>query len=168
MTAVLVRGANAPLRGASGQPVPRARVEIAWTASSPRHDVVLLAVACDARGQALSPTHQVTFRSPTTAGTVSRFELLMDLHTVPDDCPHVAFALSTDGPSVRQLGGLTVTVRTEQGDELARYLVEDIPDWAGLVLAEVYRRSDQWKVRAIGQGLAEGYSGLLRSFALAA
>jgi stress response protein SCP2 len=92
----------------------------------------------------------------------------MDLHTVPEDCPHVAFALATEGPSLRQLRGLTATVRTEQGEELARYVVEDIPDSPGLVVAEVYRRSDQWKVRAIGQGLAEGYTGLLRSFALAA
>jgi hypothetical protein len=168
MTALLVRGANAPLRGADGQPVPRVRVEVAWTASGPRHDVTLLTVACDARGQALSRAHQATFRSPTTAGTLSRFELLMDLHTVPEDCPHVAFALATEGPSLRQLRGLTATVRTEQGEELARYVVEDIPDSPGLVVAEVYRRSDQWKVRAIGQGLAEGYTGLLRSFALAA
>jgi stress response protein SCP2 len=168
MTAPLVRGANAPLRGASRQPVPRVLVEVAWTASSPGQDVVLLAVACDARGQALSPAHQSTFRSPTTAGTGSRFELLMDLHAVPDDCPHVAFALSTDGSTIRHLDGLTVTVRTEQGEELARYLVDDIPDWPGLIVAEIYRRSDQWKFRAIGQGLSEGYNGLLRSFALVA
>jgi hypothetical protein len=168
MTAQLVRGANAPLRGASRQPVPRVIVEVSWGASSPIQDVVLLAVACDARGQALSPTHQSTFRSPTTVGSVSRFELLMDLLAVPDDCPHVAFALSTDGSSVRDLEALTVTVRTEQGEELARYLAEDIPDWPGLIIAEIYRRSDQWKVRAIGQGLSEGHSGLLRSFALVA
>jgi hypothetical protein len=167
MAAVLVRGANAPLV-VDGQPVPRVRVEVAWAASNPAQDVTLLAVACDARGQALSPAHQSTFRSPTTTGDLARFELSMDLSTVPADCLSVAFAVSTDGPSVRRLGALTVTLRTERGDELARYVVEDIPDWPALVVAEVYRRSDQWKVRAIGHGLADGHPGLLRSFALAA
>jgi len=168
MTVELVRGANAPLRGGSGQPIPRVRVEVAWTAGSAQDDAVLLAVACDARGRALSTAHQATFRSPTAVGDLSRFELLLDLGTIPEDCPHVAFALATEGLSVRQLRGLTATVRAEQGEELVRYRLEDPPESLGLVVAEVYRRADQWKVRAIGQGLAEGYTGLLRSFGLAA
>ena len=168
MTVQLVRGANAPLRGASGQPILRVRVEVAWVASSSHDEVVLLAVACDARWRALSQGHQATFRSPTTAGGLSRFELLLDLSSVPEDCPHVALALATEGAGLRPLGGLTATVRAEHGEELVRYSLDDVPESLGLVVAEVYRRSDQWKVRAIGQGLAEGYTGLLRSFGLAA
>ncbi|MGY1619064.1 TerD family protein [Geodermatophilus sp. SYSU D00691] len=165
MTAVLIRGANAPLR-ADGQPVPRVRVEIAWQRIHAGRDAVLLAVACDLRGQAISPAHHVTFRAPTAIGSTARFEIFMDLEAVPATGAQVSFALATESGSVQQLGAVTATVRTEDGQELARYAVEDSPDWPALVVAEVYRRSGQWKVRAIGHGLADGYAGLLRSFAL--
>jgi len=167
MTLLLTPGANAPIRGVAEQPALPVRVEFMWQARRAPPDVALLVVACDARGRALSPFHQVTYRAPSTAQSTSRFEVLVDLPTVPPTIPHVAFALAADGPGPRQLPGLTTTVRTPQGAELARYIVEDLPDWRGLVVVEIYRRSDQWKVRAIGQGLADGYPGLLRSFALA-
>ncbi|MGY1738007.1 TerD family protein [Geodermatophilus sp. SYSU D00684] len=164
MTTTLVRGANAPLRSASQQPTAEVRVELAWR--SARVPAVLTAVACDDRGRALSPAHQVTWQRPTSAGGRDRFEVLVDLRATPDDVVSVVLALDVPGPGVRALAGLTATVRTASGEPLAAYPVEDLPDAPGLLVTEVYRRSGQWKVRAIGQGLVQGRSGLLRSVGL--
>ena len=164
MTTTLVRGANAPLRTAT-QPAPaQVRVEFAWRGSGA--PAALTAVACDARGRALSPAHRVTWQRPTSAAGRERFELLVDLAGTPDDVVSVALALDVAGPGVRTLTGLTATVRTGAGEPLAAYPVEDLPDAPGVLVTEVYRRSGQWKVRAVGQGLPQGRAGLLRSVGL--
>jgi stress response protein SCP2 len=166
MTATLVRGANAPLRTGAQQTPARVRVELAWRGTGT--PAVLTAVACDARGRALSPAHQVTWEHPTVAEGRARFELLVDLAAAPDDVVSVALALDVAGSTVAALGGLTATVRTEPGESLASYPVEDLPDAPGLLVTELYRRSGQWKVRAVGQGVAGGRPGLLRSVGLTA
>ena len=164
MTTTLVRGANAPLRTAA-QPAPaQVRVELAWHGAGV--PAALTAVACDARGQALSAAHQVTWERPTSVAGLARFELLVDLATTPEDVVSVALALEVAGPGVRSLTGLTATVRTGAGEPLAAYPVADLPDAPGVLVTEVYRRSGQWKVRAVGQGLPQGRAGLLRSMGL--
>jgi len=162
----LVRGANAPLRTASHATPQRVRLEISWQAvTSPA--TTLTAVACDARGQALGPEHHVTFERPSVTGDRSRFEVLMELGETPEDVVSVSFALGLEGASVRQLPDVVATVQTEAGEPLARYAVEEVPDAACLLVTEVYRRSGQWKVRALGQGLADGRAALMRSVGLA-
>ena len=162
----LVRGANAPLRSAAQEAPARVRLEVSWQAvTSPA--ATLTAISCDARGQALGPEHHVTFERPSVDGDRSRFELLMELGETPESVVSVAFALGLEGSSVRQLPDLVATVHTESGEPLARYQVEEVPDAACLLVTEVYRRSGQWKVRALGQGLADGRSALMRSVGLA-
>jgi hypothetical protein len=161
----LVRGANAPLRSGAGAP-SRVRIEVSWRGStSPA--TTLTAVACDARGQALGPEYQVTVERPSVVGDRYRFEMLMALDETPESVVSVSFALGLPDVSVRSLTEVVATVQTEAGEPLARYQVEQIPDASCLLVAEVYRRSGQWKVRALGQGFAEGRSALLRSVGLA-
>ncbi|PRY39414.1 stress response protein SCP2 [Geodermatophilus tzadiensis] len=161
----LVRGANAPLRTASSPAPAQVRVELAWRGSGA--PAALVAVACDGRGRALSPAHQVTWTCPTPTASGERFELLVDLATTPDDVVSVAFALEVSGPSVRSLVGLTATVRTgSTGEPLVAYPVEDLPDAPSVLVTEVYRRSGEWKVRAVGQGVSQGRIEFFRSVGL--
>jgi len=166
MSAVLVRGANAPLGAAGGTAPPLVRLEVAWSGRT-TVPVSLTAVACDARGQALGPDHHVTYERPTGTPGGGRFEVAMDLAAVPEEISTVAYALTAEGGSLESLTDVVATVRAAGGTELAQYPVDGMPSAAGLVIAEIYRRSGQWKVRAVGQGSVQGRAALLRAFGLA-
>jgi stress response protein SCP2 len=166
MAPPLARGANTLLRTPQGEEPSSVRVELAW-AGVPPEPVVLTAVACDSSGRSLSPAHHISYDSPSSGDDGSRYELAMDLAATPADLASVFFLLSVDRSTVHGLASVTATLRDESGAELARYPIADLPATAGLVVVEVYRRSGQWKVRAIGQGHSDGRSGLLRSFGLA-
>jgi TerD domain len=164
MTITLVRGANAPLRSASEQAPSQVRLELTWRGAG--LPAAVTAIACDDRGRALSPAHLATWQRPTSTGGQDRFELLVDLAATPDDVVSVVIALDVPGSGAPALSGLTATVRTATGEPVAAYPVEELPHTPGLLVTEVYRRSGQWKVRAIGLGLPQGLPGLLRSVGL--
>ncbi|CAM3120638.1 tellurium resistance protein TerD [Williamsia muralis] len=51
------------------------------------------------------------------------------------------------------------------GRELARFdLSEDASTETAMVFGEIYRREDEWKFRAIGQGYESGLAGIARDF----
>ncbi|WP_072804090.1 TerD family protein [Rhodococcoides yunnanense] len=51
--------------------------------------------------------------------------------------------------------------------ELARFdLSEDASTETAMVFGELYRRGDEWKFRAIGQGYASGLAGIARDFGI--
>ena len=51
------------------------------------------------------------------------------------------------------------------GAELARFdLTEDAATETAMVFGELYRRGDDWKFRAIGQGYASGLAGIARDY----
>ncbi|PXW31292.1 UNVERIFIED_CONTAM: tellurium resistance protein TerD [Williamsia faeni] len=51
------------------------------------------------------------------------------------------------------------------GRELARFdLSEDASTETAMLFGEIYRRADEWKFRAIGQGYASGLAGIARDF----
>jgi len=49
--------------------------------------------------------------------------------------------------------------------ELARYdLTEDASAETAMIFGELYRRDDDWKFRAVGQGYASGLGGIARDY----
>jgi stress response protein SCP2 len=166
MTSELVRGGNVPLTQDDGGTPSSARLVFSWRSTGGAPPMSLLAVACDEQGRAVSPAHQVTYTGPSSSGDQSRFAFDVDLAAVPPPVPNLAFALLTDDGSAAQLQDLAATLGVA-GREVARYSLRDVPASSALVVLEVYRRGAQWKVRAIGQSLSNGRTGLLRAFALA-
>ena len=56
-------------------------------------------------------------------------------------------------------------VNEADGKELARYdLSEDMSTETAMIFAEVYRRGDEWKFKAVGQGFVGGLGPLARTF----
>jgi stress response protein SCP2 len=161
-----VRGGNLPLTLDDGGTPRAARLWFSWRSTGQASPVSLLAVACDEQGRAVSPAHQVTYTGPTSSGGRSQFAVVVDLAAVPPTVPNVAFALLADDGNAAQLPDLAATVAID-GRQVARYTPHDMPPSSALVVLEVYRRGPKWKVRAIGQGLSNGRTGLLRAFALA-
>ncbi|MCA6091211.1 CAP domain-containing protein [Streptomyces sp. SCA3-4] len=57
-----------------------------------------------------------------------------------------------------------MTVANAGGRVLARFAPPRATDETVMLLAELYRRDGAWKVRALGQGYADGLAGLARDF----
>ncbi|MFB8774353.1 CAP domain-containing protein [Streptomyces broussonetiae] len=78
----------------------------------------------------------------------------------------VTVAVSPESPGT-PLGTLPVPVlqvTDARGRTVARFAPPRPDRETVLLLAEIYRRGDTWKLRAIGQGYADGLAGLARDF----
>ncbi|MFH8662482.1 CAP domain-containing protein [Streptomyces afghaniensis] len=68
------------------------------------------------------------------------------------------------GTALGRLPSPTLHVADAAGRPLARFTPPRPRQETVLLLAELYRRGDHWKLRALGQGYADGLAGLARDF----
>ncbi|WP_413805274.1 CAP domain-containing protein [Streptomyces sp. OE57] len=68
------------------------------------------------------------------------------------------------GTPLGRLPAPVLSVLDERGAPLARFAPPRPARETVLLLAEIYRRGGDWKVRAIGQGYADGLAGVARDF----
>ncbi|MGW7603414.1 CAP domain-containing protein [Streptomyces antimycoticus] len=68
------------------------------------------------------------------------------------------------GTPLGRLPAPVLSVLDERGARLARFAPPRPSAETVLLLAEIYRRGGGWKVRAIGQGYADGLAGVARDF----
>ncbi|MFE1173803.1 TerD family protein [Streptomyces sp. NPDC058773] len=162
MTAELVRGQNHPL--------DRTRVEIRVTAGGP---VVAGVTLGDEQGR-LSGAEAVAHPGrPRRTGievprqAAAEHRIAVDLDALPADVHRVSVLLAL--PS--GIGGLAafgaaaapaVAVTGLDGTGLVRYTITGLGTESAVVAVELYRRQDAWKVRAVGQGYADGLPAMLR------
>lgn len=91
----------------------------------------------------------------------------IDLHAVPAECERIVLVAS---PSV---GGQVIPPSTLQildmggSVEGVHFDVDGDNELTALLCVEIYRRSGAWKLRAVGQGYADGLAGLARDFGVA-
>ncbi|NEB76590.1 TerD family protein, partial [Streptomyces sp. SID14478] len=74
----------------------------------------------------------------------------------------LALPVGTGGPT--RFGAVAapfVAVTALDGTEEASYTITDLDTESAVVAVELYRRQGAWKVRAIGQGYADGLAALL-------
>ncbi|MEV3857803.1 TerD family protein [Streptomyces sp. NPDC050095] len=160
MAAELVRGQNHPLT--------RTRLEIRVSAGRP---VVAGATLADDRG-AVRDTGRVAHPgAPALPGlevprqAAADHRLAVDLDAMPHDVHRVtvllALPLGTGGPT--RFGAVAapfVAVTGLDGTEEVSYTITDLDSESAVVALELYRRAGAWKVRAIGQGYADGLAAL--------
>lgn len=95
-----------------------------------------------------------------------RFDL--DLSRLPETIQRIAFTITIDKGVQRQqqfsqLGSIEVMI--DAGGETHRFAPElQRMTETALILAEIYRRNGQWKLRAVGQGFNGGLAPLARHF----
>ncbi len=85
----------------------------------------------------------------------------VDTRALPPDVTAVAVTASLDGsgpPTFAGAGPLVATVGP------LTFEMAGLSTESAVVCVEVYRRGEQWKVRAVGQGYADGLAGLAREF----
>ncbi|MEU6845151.1 TerD family protein [Streptomyces sp. NPDC046716] len=161
MAAELVRGQNHPLT--------QTRLEIRVSAG---HPVVAGATLADDRGTVHGIGRVAHPGAPALPGlevprqAAADHRLAVDLDAMPQDVHRVtvllALPVGTGGPT--RFGAVAapfVAVTGLDGAEQASYTVTDLDSESAVVALELYRRQGAWKVRAIGQGYADGLAALL-------
>ncbi|GAA3240811.1 hypothetical protein GCM10010532_081560 [Dactylosporangium siamense] len=103
--------------------------------------------------------------STSAALGASRQSIRLTLSTVAPDVTGVFIAASTDTVDMAAVGGLRLTLVDTSGQAVVRY---DVPAGVerAVVVSEIYRRADGWKVRAVGQGWSSGLAGLAAHFGI--
>ncbi|MFC9895335.1 TerD family protein [Nocardia sp. NPDC127579] len=89
--------------------------------------------------------------------------LSVSLPRTEAEIERIVLSGSLDDGTFGALTGLTITVLDANGP-VAEYEIADADSVSAMMFGEFYRRGDQWKFRAIGQGWAAGLPGLITEF----
>jgi tellurite resistance protein TerA len=121
------------------------------------HDMVFF-------NQALAGGDAVRFTPQPGAG--GKFEVA--LGKLPADVAKIVFCVTADkGKTLAALSNASIEVKDQSGAALASYK----PDLQGaseaaMTFGELYKRNNEWKFRAVGQGFNGGLGPLARSFGI--
>jgi stress response protein SCP2 len=177
MTQVMVKGSNIPLSASV------VRVVLRWSAAAGAPDVDASALLLAADGKVRSDEDFVFYNQPRhpsgrvrhrakqqTGGTISD-TVEVDLAELPVGVERVVVAGSAEGGAFGAVPGLQVllydSAAPEGAEPLARFEIIDAGSETALLCAELYRRGEGWKFRAIGQGYASGLAALATDFGIA-
>ncbi|MDO3649781.1 TerD family protein [Nocardia mangyaensis] len=157
----LVKGANAPI--SAGE------VRISVTAAT---TVDIAALLLTASGKVRSDSDFVFYNQPIAPGV----EVLGPeaIRVVPGEVPaeidKIVLTASLDGTGPvnwGQAGPLRITVTdAATGALLATFAPSGLGPETALIACELYRRHGGWKVRAVGQGYAQGLAGIATDFGI--
>lgn len=148
----LAAGQNAPL------PDPAVRVEVSGA-------VDLTALVLSASGKVDGDADMVFFNQPQAPGArLSGSTLELTPGQLRPGAQRVVLVASpaVDGQTFGAVPGVGITLTS--GAMTATFAPPALGAETALVLCEVYRRDGAWKVRAVGQGYADGLAGLARDF----
>ncbi|MFB9387304.1 AIM24 family protein [Pseudonocardia petroleophila] len=153
-----------PLSRGENRPVTGDRVSVSVASPVPV-DVSALLLGPD--GRVRSDGDFVFFNNPVGAGVThhhgqGRGDLVqVDLRAVPADVGTVVVTASLDGSGPATFGQVAPPVATanEFAFEMAGLGAE-----SAVICVEIYRRQGGWKVRAVGQGFADGLAGIASEY----
>ncbi|MEW2166990.1 TerD family protein [Streptomyces sp. NPDC007084] len=172
----MTKGSNISLSSLSTD-VGSAMVSLGWSSPTGEGDadvsVLLLASGGKVRSDAdfyfynnpVAPDGSVQLlgKAPTAGGSEDR--ITFDLTAIPSDVERIVVAASRDeGAGFGELDDVRISLADASGEGLLRYSVEDAGPVGALLFGEFYRRSGDWKFRAIGQGYGTGLAGLATDF----
>ena len=154
----LPKGANAPL--------PPGPVAVRVTASVP---VDISALLSTATGRVRGDDDFVFYNQPTAPGVRYRPDGVdVDPGAVDAEIEKVTVTASLDGrgpATFGALGGLRMDVSVA-GVPTVVFEPDGLGAETALLCVEIYRRGAQWKVRAVGQGYANGLAGIATDFGI--
>ncbi|MEV4193299.1 TerD family protein [Streptomyces toxytricini] len=155
-------GSNLPLEAV------RVTVEVA---APVRLDVSGLLLAAD--GKVRSDADFVFYNQPSGPGVAHRSgggagpdSVTVDTGALPPDIERVVVTASPDAAG-QTFQGIEPTATVRQADTgavIATFTPPQLGTETALVVVEVYRRGGAWKVRAVGQGYADGLAGIATDF----
>ncbi|MFI1967563.1 stress-induced protein [Streptomyces cinnamoneus] len=154
----------------SNLPLSVARVTVDVTAPV-RLDVSGLLLTAD--GKVRSDDDFVFYNQPHGPGVTHRAAsagspdaITVDTSAVPAGIEKIVVTASLDAAGTTFAGTEpTATVRgADDGAVIAAFTPPQLGAETALVIVEVYRRNGAWKVRAVGQGYADGLAGIATDF----
>ncbi|GGV78742.1 hypothetical protein GCM10010228_47570 [Streptomyces massasporeus] len=125
------------------------------------------ALVTDDGGRVRDDGDFVFYNQPAAPGAVLRGDALtVDPPGLRTGATRVTVVVSPADPgtALGRLPSPTLHVTDAGGRTLARFTPPRPGPETVLLLAELYRRGDRWKLRALGQGYADGLAGLARDF----
>lgn len=165
------KGSNIPLSEVA------VTVHVQWQPSPASPDVDVSALLLTDAGKVSSDADLIFYNQPShTSGAVShagksadspaRDTLSVNTQALPGTVDKVVIAASADGGTFGEIPALRMVVTTPTGVELASFDIGDASTETAFVFGELYRRNDDWKLRAIGQGYDTGLAGLATDFGI--
>ncbi len=154
----LSKGANAPL--------PSGPVSVQVTASAP---VDVSALLLNGSRKVRGDTDFVFYNQPQAPGVRYRPDGVdVDPGAVDAEIEFVVVTASLDGSGPATFGALGRLRRdiTVAGAPVVSFEPDGLGTETALLCVEIYRRAGQWKMRAVGQGYADGLGGIATDFGI--
>lgn len=172
----MIKGSNVALTDLS-ESVGSVIVSLGWASPTGEGDADVSVLLLDANGKvrsdddfyfynhpvAVDGSVQLLGKTPTADGSEDRISF--DLTAVPSGIARIVVAASRyDGARFDELENVGITLADAAGDGLLRFAVDDAGSVAAVIFGELYRRGEEWKFRAVGQGYESGLAGLAADF----
>ncbi|MGW3007429.1 TerD family protein [Streptomyces sp. NPDC001219] len=114
-----------------------------------------------------SPDGSVQLLGKTPTGSGSEDRISLDLTAMPADVDRAVLAASQYGDArFGELDDLRLTLSDRAGEALLGYTIAGASTESAFLFGELYRRGEEWKFRAIGQGYETGLAGLATDFGI--
>ncbi|QUW92541.1 TerD family protein [Streptomyces sp. V17-9] len=172
----MVKGSNIALSALSDS-VGSVIVSLGWASPTGEGDADVSVLLLGGQGKVRSDADFYFYNHPVAAdgsvqllgkgpaGEGSEDRIVFDLTAVAPDVERVVVAASRyEGASFGELDDLRMTLADGTGDDLLRFEIEDAGSVSAFIFGELYRRGEDWKFRAVGQGYDNGLAGLATDF----
>jgi stress response protein SCP2 len=172
----MIMGSNVSLTDLS-ENVGSAIVSLGWSSPTGEGDADVSVLLLDGHGKVRSDADFYFYNNPVAAdgsvqllgkeptGDGSEDRISFDLTAVPAEVERIVVAASRyEGARFGELEDLQVTLADAGGEILLRFVIEDAGQVSAIIFGELYRRGEEWKFRAVGQGYESGLAGLATDF----
>ncbi|MFF8937532.1 TerD family protein [Streptomyces paradoxus] len=172
----MTMGSNVSLTDLS-ENVGSAIVSLGWSSPTGEGDADVSVLLLDRNGKVRSDADFYFYNNPVAAdgsvqllgkeptGDGSEDRISFDLTAVPAEVERIVVAASRyEGARFGELDDLKVTLADAVGESLLRFVIEDAGQVSAIIFGELYRRGEEWKFRAVGQGYESGLAGLATDF----
>ncbi|MFB6933780.1 TerD family protein [Streptomyces chartreusis] len=172
----MIKGSNVALAALS-EDVGTVIVSLGWVSPTGEGDADVSVLLLDAGGKVRSDgdfyfynnpvaadgSVQLLGKTPTEDGNEDR--ICFDLTAVPPQVERIVVAASRyGGARFGELENVRVRLADAAGESLLRFTIADVDAVSAIIFGELYRRGEEWKFRAVGQGYDSGLAGLATDF----
>ncbi|MEV0977366.1 TerD family protein [Streptomyces sp. NPDC049915] len=172
----MIKGSNVSLAALS-EDAGSVIVGLGWASPTGEGDADVSVLLLDANGKVRSDADFYFYNNPVAAdGSVqllgktptdngSEDRISFDLTAVASDVERIVVAASRyRGARFGELDEVRVTLADAAGENLLRFTIDDADSVGAVIFGELYRRGEEWKFRAVGQGYDSGLAGLATDF----
>ncbi|WP_420076298.1 TerD family protein [Streptomyces sp. JL3001] len=172
----MIKGSNVALTALS-EDVGTVIVSLGWVSPTGEGDADVSVLLLDDNGKVRSDgdfyfynnpvaadgSVQLLGKTPTEDGNEDR--ICFDLTAVPPQVERIVVAASRyGGARFGELENVRVRLADAAGESLLRFTIADVDAVSAIIFGELYRRGEEWKFRAVGQGYDSGLAGLATDF----